>query len=172
MLRAVPGARPLLTEMGITVQPYDIDFAAHVNNVVYVRWLEDLRLELLRRHCPMRVLVEGGMAAVVADTHIRYKKPVRLFDEPIGRVWSSELGRVSCVLHFEIAADGQLFTEATQRVMFVDMNTMKAMRSPQELRDAFVIENTPPTEKEAGHEFLQRNCVRSGADLALFEPRV
>jgi acyl-CoA thioesterase FadM len=54
------------------------------------------------------------------------------------------------VLHFEIAADGQLFTEATQRVMFVDMNTMKAMRSPQELRDSFVIENTPPTEKEAG----------------------
>ena len=45
MLRAIAGARPLLTEMGITVQPYDIDFAAHVNNVVYVRWIEDLRIE-------------------------------------------------------------------------------------------------------------------------------
>ena len=137
MLRAVPGARPLLTEMGIAVQPYDIDFAAHVNNVVYVRWLEDLRVELMRRHCPMRQLVEGGMAAVVAETHVRYRKPVRLFDAPTGRAWSSEMGRVSCVLHFEIVADGQVCTEATQRVMFVDMNTMKAMRAPQELRDHF-----------------------------------
>ena len=147
MLRAVPGARPLLTEMGITVQPYDIDFAAHVNNVVYVRWFEDLRIELLRRHCPMRALVEGGMAAVVADTHIRYKKPVRLFDEAAGRIWSSELGRVSCVLHAQIVVDGQLCTEATQRVMFVDMNTMKAMRSPQELRDTFLLQNTPTGEE-------------------------
>ena len=149
MLRAVPGARPLLTEMGITVQPYDIDFAAHVNNVVYVRWIEDLRIELMRRHCPMQALVEGGMAAVVADTHIRYRKPVRLFDGPVGRAWSSELGRVSCVLHSEIAVDGQVCAEATQRVMFVDMNTMKAMRSPQELRDTFVLQNAP-IEEESG----------------------
>jgi acyl-CoA thioester hydrolase len=147
MLRAAAGARPLLTELGITVQPYDIDFAAHVNNAVYVRWLEDLRIELLRRHCPMRALVEGGMAAVVAETHIRYKKPLRLFDEPVGRAWSSELGRVSCVLHFEIAADGQTRTEATQRVMFVDMNTMKAMRTPQELRDTFALQNAPTNEE-------------------------
>jgi len=149
MLRAVPGARPLLTETGIAVQPYDIDAAAHVNNVVYVRWLEDLRIELLRRHCSMRDLIESGMVAVVADTYIRYIKPVRLFDEPVGRVWSSELGRVSCVLHFEIARDGLLCTEATQRVMFVDMNTMKSMRSPQELRDHFQQQNAA-TEEEAG----------------------
>ena len=149
MLRAVPGARPLLTEMGITVQPYDIDLAAHVNNVVYLRWLEDLRLELLRQHCPMRALVEGGMAAVVAETHIRYRKPVRLFDEPVGRIWCPLLGRVTCVLHAEIAVDGLLCTEVTQRVMFVDMNTMKALRTPQELRDTFVLENLP-TEEETG----------------------
>ncbi len=147
MLRAVPGARPLLTEMGITVQPYDIDLAAHVNNVVYVRWFEDLRLELLRRHCPMRALVEGGMAAVVAETHIRYRKPVRPFDEPAGRIWCAELGKVSGVFHAEIAVDGQRCTEVTQRVMFVNMSTMKAMRTPQELRDTFVLENLP-TEEE------------------------
>jgi len=148
MLRAVPGARPLLTEMGITVQPYDIDLAAHVNNVVYVRWMEDLRLELLRRHCPMQALVESGMAAVVAETNIRYKKPVRLFDEPTGRIWCSELGKVSGTFHAEIAVDGQLCTEVRQRVMFVNMNTMKALRTPQELRDNFVPGNLP-TEEEA-----------------------
>jgi acyl-CoA thioester hydrolase len=149
MLRAVPGARPMLTEMGITVQPYDIDLAAHVNNVVYVRWFEDLRLELLRRHCPMQTLVESGMAAVVAETHIRYKRPVQPFDEPVGRIWCPELGKVTGMFHAEIAVDGLLCTQVTQRVMFVNMNTMKAMRTPQELRDSFLLGNTP-TDKEAG----------------------
>ena len=149
MLRAVPGARPLLTEMGITVQPYDIDLAAHVNNVVYVRWFEDLRLELLRRHCPMQALVESGMAAVVAETHIRYKKPVQPFDEPVGSIWCSELGKVTAMFHAEIAVADRLCTQVTQRVMFVNMNTMKAMRSPQELRDNFVLMNLP-IEEESG----------------------
>ncbi len=148
MLRAVPGARPLLTEMGITVQPYDIDLAAHVNNVVYVRWMEDLRLELLRRHCPMQALVEGGMAAVVAETHIRYRKPVQPFDAPLGRVWCPELGKVTAQFHAEIAVNGDICTQITQRVMFVDMNTMKALRTPQELRDNFVLMNAT-TEEES-----------------------
>ncbi len=147
MLRAVPGARPMLTEVGITVQPYDIDLAAHVNNVVYVRWMEDLRLELLRRHCSMQALVESGMAAVVVETHIRYKKPVQPFDAPIGSIWCSELGRVSGTFHAQIAVNGDLCTEFTQRVMFVNMTTMKAMRTPQELRDHFALMNVPVEEE-------------------------
>ena len=45
---AQPGKRPLLVTLPHNVQTYDIDFANHVNNQVYVRWLEDLRMELLR----------------------------------------------------------------------------------------------------------------------------
>ena len=42
MLEAKLDTRPLLVTLPIRVQTYDIDFASHVNNQVYIRWLEDL----------------------------------------------------------------------------------------------------------------------------------
>jgi len=47
MFTAAEGRKPLLVSLDIRVQTYDIDFAGHVNNQVYVRWLEDLRMEML-----------------------------------------------------------------------------------------------------------------------------
>jgi len=48
MRDARSGKRPLLVPLPLKAQTYDIDFAFHVNNQVYVRWLEDLRMEVLR----------------------------------------------------------------------------------------------------------------------------
>ena len=35
------------TELEIEIKTYDIDVAGRVNNIVYVRWIEDLRSRLL-----------------------------------------------------------------------------------------------------------------------------
>lgn len=140
MPRAHGGARPLLIERPILVQPYDIDFAAHVNNAVYVRWLEDLRMDMLRAHCPMRPLMEEGLAPVVAATHIRYLKPLKLFDAPMGRMWCSEMGRATLVLEAEIVVGDAVHTTATQRAMMVNWRTEKAARVPLELRETFARE--------------------------------
>jgi len=40
-----PPIRPFLIEVPLPVRTYDIDFAGIVSNIVYIRWLEDLRLE-------------------------------------------------------------------------------------------------------------------------------
>ncbi len=39
--------KPFLFQLPIKVMTYDIDFAQIVHNAVYIRWLEDLRTELL-----------------------------------------------------------------------------------------------------------------------------
>lgn len=140
MPRAQGGARPLLIGRPIMVQPYDIDFAAHVNNAVYVRWLEDLRMDMLREHCPMRPLMEEGLAPVVAATHIRYLKPLKMFDAPTGRMWCAEMGRATLLLEAEIVVGETVHTVATQRVMMVNWKTEKPARVPQELRDLFARE--------------------------------
>lgn len=132
--------RPLLVERPIVVQPYDIDFAAHVNNAVYVRWLEDLRMDMLRAHCPMRPLMEEGLAPVVAETNIRYLRPLKLFDAPVGRMWCAEMGLATLVLEAEIAVGDTVHTAATQRVMMVNWRTEKAARVPGELREKFARE--------------------------------
>lgn len=40
------------TTMAVKVATYDIDYANHVSNIVYFRWLEDLRLQLLEENFP------------------------------------------------------------------------------------------------------------------------
>lgn len=40
----------LFIEVPLFVNTYDIDVAGHVNNIVYVRWLEDMRNELFSQN--------------------------------------------------------------------------------------------------------------------------
>ena len=131
------GPRPLLVEIPILIQPYHIDFANHVNNTVYVRWLEDLRMEFLRRHCDARALTEAGVAPVVSRTEISYLRPLLIFDEPEARMWCAEMGRATMTLEAEITVGGEAHTRAVQRVMMVNWKTERAARVPEELRNAF-----------------------------------
>jgi acyl-CoA thioester hydrolase len=48
-----PFKHPFEVEIPLPVRTYDIDFAGIVNNIVYIRWLEDLRLEMLARYFPL-----------------------------------------------------------------------------------------------------------------------
>jgi len=41
-------------EIAFTVHTYDIDFANIVSNIVYIRWLEGLRLAMLDRYLPLQ----------------------------------------------------------------------------------------------------------------------
>ena len=95
MLKTSEGARPFHVTMPFRVATYDIDFAGHVNNGVYIRWLEDLRMELLRQYYPFEKLVATETFFVLHSTHITYKRSLGLFDAPTGQMWCTELGRAT-----------------------------------------------------------------------------
>ncbi|MGO9114694.1 MAG: hypothetical protein ACLP9L_36220 [Thermoguttaceae bacterium] len=42
----------LEVQVPLRVKPYDIDVVGVVSNIVYVRWMEDLRLAMLDRDSP------------------------------------------------------------------------------------------------------------------------
>ena len=67
------------TELKINVKSYDIDYGGVVSNIVYIRWLEDLRLELLKTLLPLSKQLYDGIAPVILDTKISYKSPIRIF---------------------------------------------------------------------------------------------
>jgi acyl-CoA thioester hydrolase len=67
----IPG--PLFTELTFTVKTYDIDFAGHVSNIVYIRWLEDLRFALLDEYFPLEPSMKEGVYA-----SLETGKPVRV----------------------------------------------------------------------------------------------
>jgi acyl-CoA thioester hydrolase len=129
--------RPLLVELQLLVKTYDVDFAGIVHNAVYIRWLEDLRLQLLDRYYPLGKLLAKGQGPVLSRTEILYRQPLRLLDEPVGRMWVSGLGRARWHLEAEYRLGQSLIAEARQDGYFVDLASTRVIPIPDELRQAW-----------------------------------
>lgn len=130
--------RPLELQLSIPVRTYDIDFAGIVNNIVYVRWLEDLRLKFLNEHLPLDKQMEQGYAPVIASTEIEYKRPIKLIDQVIGRLWLSNLGRLKWTVQAEILANNVLAAVATQKGAFVSLENGRPVLIPEELQQKYL----------------------------------
>ena len=137
MFEARPECKPLHVRMPIRVLTYDIDFAGHVNNQVYVRWLEDLRMEMLCQYYPMERLSDAGLAPILASTHIEYKSSLLLHDKPHGEMWISKMGRATCHIEAEIRHGDTLCAKAHQRIILLNIGTTRPARFPAEFLEQF-----------------------------------
>ena len=132
-----PLKRPLEVEIALTVKTYDIDFAGIVSNIVYIRWLEDLRLEILARHSPLEQQLKDGIAPVLLKTTIDYKQSIRFGDTAMGRMWAESMGSLRWIVRAEIIANGQLAAQSEQVGIYVDLQTGKPIRLPAQLRQQY-----------------------------------
>ena len=126
--------RPLLVEVEVDIKTYDIDFLGIVNNTVYIRWLEDLRLLFLSEHLPVAEQLQKGYAPIVGRTEIDYKRPLRFGDTPVGRVWLSDTGQARWVLRFEFFARGKIIATAQQTCYCVGLESKRPIPLPAPLR--------------------------------------
>lgn len=130
--------RPLELQVAIPVKSYDIDFAGIVNNIVYVRWLEDLRLKFLNENLPLSKQIEQGYVPVIASTEIEYKRPVKLIDQVIGRLWLRNLGRYKWTVQAEILANNVLAAVAIQKGAFVNLENGRPVLVPEEIKQKYL----------------------------------
>lgn len=129
--------KPLEVNLELPVKTYDIDFAGIVSNIVYLRWLEDLRLQILDTHLPLEQLMARGYCPIIASSQIEYKRAIRMFDRPIGKMWVNKLERSRCILQAEILVGDRLVTKATQVGFFINLNTMRPMAIPDEFKKLY-----------------------------------
>jgi acyl-CoA thioester hydrolase len=129
--------KPLLIRRSIGVATYDIDFAGHVSNQVYLRWLEDMRLQLFEEHFPLEDFLAEGITPVIASTFIEYKSPIKLFDKPYGEMWISKCGNASLTIEAEIFIEEKLASRAEHVGVFVDLKSMRPVRLPKRILDKF-----------------------------------
>lgn len=130
--------RPLLITLSITVKTYDIDFAHIVHNAVYIRWLEDLRQQLVAEHYPMEQALADGRTPILTHTDIHYKWPTRFGDEVVGQMWISQLSRTKWEVQAEIVTNGLVAATATQNGYFADLATLRPTRIPELLREKWL----------------------------------
>ncbi len=119
----------------LPVRTYDIDFVGIVSNIVYVRWLEDLRLQMLAEYFPLDTAMRvQGIAPLLLRTEIDYKRAIRLFDAVQGRMWLADAGRARQVLAAEFTVEGQLHAAARQTTCFIDLASGRPVPTPAAIR--------------------------------------
>lgn len=68
-------------ENRITVRGYEMDSYGHVNNAVYLNYLEQARWEILRKIDLIEKFKAEGLLLVVTEIKIRYAQEAKVFDE-------------------------------------------------------------------------------------------
>lgn len=99
----------------------DLDALGHVNNAVYVTYLEIARVAFARD-----VLGNAGLDDIdflVARIEIDYRRPVHL-NEPLRcALWIEALGRTSFTLRYELLRGDEAVAAARSVQVFVDRAT-------------------------------------------------
>ena len=124
----------------LDIYSYQIDFMGHVNNAVYIRWMEIGRTKLLEAvGIPTHEIFKQGFAPVLVQTNITYKTPLHLGDRVCVEIWLSELRNASAMMQFRFYNGQQtLAAEGVQKGLFVDTKTMRPKRLDSEERALFV----------------------------------
>jgi acyl-CoA thioester hydrolase len=123
-----------ICEQVFRVQTYDVDFAGIVSNIVFVRWLEDLRLGLMDLSYPLTRALAEDTAPILASTRIAYRRQVTIADRPIGRMRVAGLGRVRWRLAAEFTVGDTVCAEAEQEGLFIRLSTRRPIPIPEPIR--------------------------------------
>ena len=121
-------------EQALPIRTYDIDFAGIVSNIVFIRWLEDLRLGLLDQAYPLIQALADDIAPILLSTRIAYRRPVGIADPLIGRVRLAGLTRVRWRLAAEFLVNGAVHAEAEQEGLFMRLSTRRPIAIPEPIR--------------------------------------
>jgi acyl-CoA thioester hydrolase len=131
---------PRIIERALPIRTYDIDFAGIVSNIVYVRWLEDLRLAMMEEAYPITRALAEDAAPILLETRISYERPVTIRDALKGRIWATEMGRVKWHLAAEFVVDDTVHARAEQVGLFIRLSTRRPIAPPPPLRQRFAPE--------------------------------
>jgi acyl-CoA thioester hydrolase len=126
-----------LTKVELKVRTYDIDFEGIVSNIVYIRWLEDLRMEMLAKHYPLERMLQQKKAPALISTHIEYKKALRLGDSVTGMIGLSQIRRSVWQAHIHFCGTKDPIAEAWQKGIFIDTEKQEMTSLPSGLEMAF-----------------------------------
>jgi acyl-CoA thioester hydrolase len=124
-------------EMTISVLPGDIDEQNHVNNTVYLRWIQDVATAHWRAVASPKAQETIGW--VVLRHEIDYKGPATLGDEMVLRTWVGKATRLTFERFTEIRRnrDGRLLSEARTLWCPIDAQTGRPVRVSEEVRSRF-----------------------------------
>src|SRR6186997_1815105 len=124
-------------EIMVPVLPGDIDEQSHVNNTVYLRWVQDVATAHWRAIANPEA--QGTTGWVVLRHEIDYKTPATLGDEIVLRTWVGKATRLTFERFTEIRRKSESKLLASARTLWCPVNpkTGRPVRVSEEVRSRF-----------------------------------
>ncbi|MEJ2767491.1 acyl-CoA thioesterase [Mycetohabitans sp. B46] len=122
-------------EMVLPIRWGDMDAFQHVNNVVYFRYMEQVRVswfETLRLPVPD----ENGCGPVIVNAHMDFLRQLRYPGDVRGTMRIGKPGRRSLDSRFELTrtdTPNELIAQGGAKIVWVDYNAGKSVPLPEAL---------------------------------------
>jgi acyl-CoA thioester hydrolase len=118
-----------------------VDGNRHVNNVVYVRWMQDAAIRHAEATGCSRITSAHGATWVVRSHRVEYRTPAFEGDTVTVLTWVANIRRVRSLRRYKFlrAADGEVLAEGETDWVFVDASAGRPKAIPEEIRKIFQI---------------------------------
>ena len=132
-----PAPTPRRHEQAFAVEASDIDDQGHVNNLVYLRWIQDVAIE--HWGTAARAEDQASTAWVVVRHEIDYLKPALLGDEVVARTWVEAWKGATSERHTELErrGDGVLLARGRTVWCALDVKTRRPKRVSLQMSEPF-----------------------------------
>jgi acyl-CoA thioester hydrolase len=134
---AAPDPRQLVARVTLGVRWGDMDSFQHVNNAIYLRYLEEARVQWLAS-IP-GISLTDPIAPVLAASQVNYRKPIEWPAEIVVELFIEKLGNSSLTMGHRIvaAADSTVvYSDGSVVMVWVDTQTGNSVPLPEAVRDA------------------------------------
>jgi acyl-CoA thioester hydrolase len=125
----------------IEVTAKDVDRNGHVNNVVYIQWMQDAAIAHARASGCTRASEAVGATWVVRRHQIEYLSPLFDGDKVTVLTWPANFQRVRSVRKYKFvrAKDGAVIARAETDWVFVNAKTGKPQSIPEEVKNTLPV---------------------------------
>ena len=131
---------PAIFDFPHTVHADEIDRVGHVNNLHYLRWLQDAAVaHSAAQGWLSHAYFEQGHGWVARSHFIEYLSPAFVNDEIIVRTWIHDMKRITSRRRYHIlrASDGKRLVKAETNWAFVRFSDHQLCRIPDEICSCF-----------------------------------
>lgn len=125
----------LLCQLPIEVRWGDMDALGHVNNTVYFRYFEQLRINWYD-NAGYGTLGARNTGMVIVDAHAEFLKPIVYPAIIDARMGGHSPGRSSFVATYSLSIDDVVYTRGSSRIVWVDHSAGRSVPLPLELKQA------------------------------------
>ena len=147
------------SEFPLEIKTYDIDIAGHVNNIAYIRWLEDMRTALFNNYFNLQELIASKIYPIVLSTECKYRKYLVLFDTPVGSICIESCIHGIFTLKANIKNKGKTIALGKQQCALFDLDELeivKGLRLQEVLQDHHRTAASASNELQSKHSYTEK----------------